>query len=270
MMGETAKNCDWAEYNHVLGKNSLSVLCINMRSIVNKFTELDSHLRLLKNKISFILVTETWLTPRNDYNFELSGYKSVSIYRDGRGGGLKLFYLKHLCISVLENFTKTSGPFESILVRTHVQGFGKLVIGGFYRPPSNSISEFLTEFDVMLGTFGSDRIIFVGDFNINTLADGHDAQDYIDLYSSYGFVNGINAPTYVSPSTNIPSSCLDHILYNLPISCQSFVIHPNLADHFAVSSIFNHSIDEPPLILKFRDFSSENIQNFTDNLEFRP
>ena len=132
-----------------------------MRSILNKFSELEAHLALLKRKISFVLITETWLSPSNDINFELNGYKSVSVYRDGRGGGLKLFYLEHLSVSLLDYLSNTSGSCESLFIETRVAGMGRVVVGGVYRPPGNSVHDFLIEFNNMLNICGNRRTIFL-------------------------------------------------------------------------------------------------------------
>ena len=93
----------WSDFYKVYLRHDLSFLTINMRSIKNKFQELVAHLTGFKERISFILVTETWLSKELDIMFELPGYKSLNYYRPhGRGGGIKLFYLDHFFTQKLE------------------------------------------------------------------------------------------------------------------------------------------------------------------------
>ena len=262
------QECTWSQINNFHYKeNSLSVLCINMRSLVNKFSELKAHLALIKQNISFIAVTETWLNPDKDVNFELDGYKSVSLYREHAGGGIKLFYLENLCVSRLDELSSTNGPAETLIVRTNIPGYGSIDIGCFYRPPNKSVNNFLVKMNEILHEIGRNRVVIMGDFNIDTLDSCTQTRDYVDLLTSYGFSNGIKAPTYISPSGLVPTSCLDHIWFNLPLQSKSYIIGPNIADHFAVSTIFEVKIDNPPIIIKFRDFSSSNLERFKANLE---
>ena len=103
--------------------------------------------------------------------------------------------------------------------------------------------------------------------NIDTLNNNRASNDYKDLITSYGFANFIDRPTYVSPATNKPISCVDHIVSNISIPCSSYVLQPNISDHFAVSSIFNKKLDDKPINIKFRDFSEENKVKFSNNLD---
>ena len=258
--------CSWSQYGLFLKNNPLSIICINMRSVTNKFAELKSHLKLVKYNPSFILVTETWLNDDKDFAYELEGYASISLHREGLGGGLKLYYLNHVSVQQLDDFTTNCGPAEILFVRATIPGFGSLNIGCVYRPPNKSTEEFLAKMNEYLELSGHLRTIIAGDFNIDTLRDTENSRDYKDMFSSYGFSNNIIKPTYVPPSSLTPKSCLDHIWANLPLPCNSYIIEPNIADHYAISCVFNKCIDEPPIILRFRVFSRINMGRFATAL----
>ena len=266
-MMESCSQISWNELGHKLRGERLSVLSVNMRSITNKFSEFQANLAVLKHRFTFILITETWLNVEKDYVLELDGYKSMSYYRDGRGGGLKLYYLEHVKVHPVEGPVYEANSFENISIRAYIPGFGKLNIGCFYRPPNNSFTEFYESFGHMLNTFAGERILLMGDFNIDLCKDCSQTRDYSDLFLSYGFSSVINLPTYVSPETNTPTSCLDHILHNLPLPCDSYVISPNLSDHLAISCVFRENIHQEPIVTKFRDFSPGNRANFVANLD---
>ena len=84
-------------------------------------------------------------------------------------------------------------------------------------------------------------------------------RNYIDVFAEHAFVNEINLLTYVLPSTNARTSCLDHIWHNLKIPRKSFIIHPNLSDHYATCLVFNKKIHSKLEPIKFRNYSSECI-----------
>ena len=84
----------------------LSFLCVNAMSFLRKFPELLFHLSALKNKFTYIIITESWLTHDNDYALEIPGYLSKSLYRTGTTrGGIKIYYLEGIVAKVLEEFT---------------------------------------------------------------------------------------------------------------------------------------------------------------------
>ena len=83
---------------------------------------------------------------------------------------------------------------------------------------------------------------------------------------SYGFVNEIILPTYVSPSTGHNVSCLDHIWHNFDIDRRSYILQPNMSDHFAVSTVFLDRVNSGTTVIKFRDYSDINKQRFTENI----
>ena len=57
---------DWdSRIIKTFGKN-VPILSINIRSLSNKFAELDSYLTLAKHHFSFIVLVETWLNANDD------------------------------------------------------------------------------------------------------------------------------------------------------------------------------------------------------------
>ena len=58
-MDSTCEKICWSDFNRELQSNSLSILCMNARSLKSKFQELVSHLNIIKNNFSFIVITES-------------------------------------------------------------------------------------------------------------------------------------------------------------------------------------------------------------------
>ena len=107
------------------------------------------------------------------------------------------------------------------------------------------------------------KSIICGDFNVNILEQNFQPiRNFKDVFAEHAFINEINLPTYISPSTNARTSCLDHIWHNFKIPRKSFIIHPNLSDHFATCLVFNKKVSSKLEPLKFRNYSAENIDKF--------
>ena len=71
----------WEDFITRVNYENLSVLCLNSWSLTNKFARLQSNLALIKKRITFIFIIESWLKPCTDFALELPGYRSKSLYR---------------------------------------------------------------------------------------------------------------------------------------------------------------------------------------------
>ena len=65
---------DMTEFDYNILINKFSILNINIRSIKSNFVYLKSFLHSLKRKVSFIVLTETWLSDEIVDQFKLDGY----------------------------------------------------------------------------------------------------------------------------------------------------------------------------------------------------
>ena len=259
----------WSTLSSKLGNNRVSVLSLNIRSLTGKFAELLAHIYKLKNKFTFVVIVETWLTPDKDRALEIAGYRSHAIYRtDQIGGGIKLYYLENVNIDVLDQYTGCVDSCEILTVKASVPGFGNVNVVCVYRPPGKPINQFTEYIGNLLDDISDGKTILVGDFNIDALSpsDNH-STDYIDIVSSYGLQNVIDVPTYISPISGVELSSLDHICHNLRFSCNSFVIEPALADHYAVACIFDANSSEKYKKIQFRDVSAKNIEKFDNEVQ---
>ena len=257
----------WNSFKSRFVRCQLSFLTINARSLASKFNEIFARLSNLKEKISFIVVTETHLNESRDFGFEIPGYSSLNYYRnsDNLGGGIKLYYLDHISVNRVSNFFTVS--CESLIIRADVPGYGKVNICAIYRPPQNPYQDFHIFLESLMEFFSNQGVILLGDLNINVLdPQNYHALQYTYLLESYGYKNLITLPTHVNQSTNLDGSCLDHIVHNLQIEADSYVLNPNISDHYAVAAVFHTIIENKPIKIKFRDFSIINIRKFKNNI----
>ena len=106
-----------------------------------------------------------------------------------RGGGIKLFYLEHIIIQIVDEFTSISGPCESLFLRATVPGYGRLGILRIYWPPNKSICDLLLYVESFVYIYGRSSCILTGDFNLNINKQQGYVLESINLLISFGFYN---------------------------------------------------------------------------------
>ena len=266
-------NCSIATWD-ILPKNvsskSFSVLCINMRSMCNKFEEFEGLIKDSNLKFTFIVITESWLKKDIDILYELDGYRSKSIYRDmKRGGGIKLYYRDHLNVKLIIEYTHVKDYCKMLTIECLVSGLGKIFISCVYRPPNNMNNEFFENISNLLSYVQNRNAIVLGDFNfdMNTTMLDDNIRQYIGIFNEHGFFHEISLNTYISPSNGDVKSCIDQIWTNLDFNRESFVINPPLSDHCAISTFFKITLDLPPVLTKFRDFQNSNVVKYKEYIQ---
>ena len=63
-----------------LRTGTVSLQTVNVRGLTSRFSELSAYIGTMKIRVTFIVITETWLRNDSECAFELVGYKSLSIY----------------------------------------------------------------------------------------------------------------------------------------------------------------------------------------------
>ena len=102
-------NCQETSFHSFNGVNihvsDLNVLYFNARSIVGKLSELVDILSLLKS-IYLIIIAEIWLTYDIAPYFNLPGYESAHVCREGKmGGGVSIFAREALHMAPCKLYT---------------------------------------------------------------------------------------------------------------------------------------------------------------------
>ena len=203
----------WKNIAKEFKERKLSIICVNLRSMINKFAEFVANLFMLKSRFSFIIITETWLKKENDIGFEIPGYKSQAIYRDNTiGGGVKIYYQDHIKVTLLENYMGDLSSFEGIFLRATVPGYGIINVISVYRPPSRSINDFFLKLnDILESCHGSPTLLACYlNIDVKKYLSAHN-ENLTALMTSHGFRNNISLPTYVSPISKSDTSCIDHV-----------------------------------------------------------
>ena len=142
-----------------------SVLHLNVRSLTDKFAQLQLFLSSLSVEFSCIILSETWFL-QSDFTdqFKIDGYNLFCSSRTTqRGGGI--------CVYVNQKFearvdvVRLHGA-ESLVAEVARHGSRLFTVLCVYRTPSGELPGFLDSLGQVMGTLPSGTII-AGDLNID-------------------------------------------------------------------------------------------------------
>lgn len=120
-----------AAHNDGMG-TSLIVLSANVRSLVNKFDEVQQVIH--ETNADIIAITETWLSPEMpDFPVSLPGYTFFRADRSSLGGGVLLMCKTSLFSYLLCSISNTDSE-EAIICRLRAND-EILPVAVCYRPP---------------------------------------------------------------------------------------------------------------------------------------
>ena len=256
--------------------SKFSILNLNIRSLKHNFNELFIFLNRIKHKYTIIVLTETWLTNENKDIFQLEGYNSYNIIREGRrGGGVTIYCDIAYTCEYLDDLSKCENSLECLFLQVKCKKWIKpVIIGGLYRPPGYELfEEYLANISLCLNNekLKSKNLILAGDFNLNLFnLSNTKCKEFIDYMFSYNLCPLITKATrmYNNHAGEKCYTLLDHIWTNITEACSSCVIQINITDHFPVCALIdietNHN---KPKIISFRDFSVKNLNNFKENIQ---
>lgn len=199
-----------------------------------------------------LAINESWLKKGcealapvvEEYSFKMmSRPRDV---RGGRGGGLA-FYIRHGIAT--RNIRHPSSSIEQWWLRVTVNGT-RLALGTAYRPPWQSIDVFLDELTDTLSTLVNfDKIVLVGDFNINQLnVQGNKYRKFQMFLQSNNIDQVISEPTHF---TDTSATLLDVICTDVPI--KKVELHKSLGQT-------GHCMVMATLNLKKEKFMPKRIQ----------
>lgn len=215
-------SCLQNEYPEVL-----SIVFHNCRTAYGRMEDIRSDQTFLNSDV--LLLFETRALPSDSAEtFSLPGFQGTRCdcpQTSSRKQGVLLFVrtciptvcLKMLSLDGLQILvTKLSLPTESIC------------IAGLYRSPSFPFESFQTEVKNVLLEFSSRPLLFVGDFNMDSLNENLDFHHLRDVFHTRGFSQR------VSFHTTDCGSCLDHCWTNLqrPLQCKPWKTY--FSDHAAI------------------------------------
>jgi hypothetical protein len=187
--------------------NKLKMLHINCQSLSKNFDELTTLLSSVKEKLSVIFVSETWLNTLNENNYQIEGYHFFSNCRKGKlGGGVGFYVDDNLECSINSKLNRGNVSVECLFLEIKEFFFRSSLFGVLYRPPNSDIKLFNSKLVDLLGTIDSENYhisCIAGDFNIDLLKcdSNNNYKLFYDNMLAYSFLPSITKPTRVSINT---------------------------------------------------------------------
>ena len=188
--------------------NEISILFNNIDGNYTNFDPLCSELSLIKQKFSIIALAETNIDACHGQLYQMSGYNAVyqsKIDNKQKGSGLALYISESLEYCEILEYSQCTVNLEALFIK--VKNTSEvLTVGVVYRPPSGTVSAFMTEFEELLSTLPNKNVIISGDFNIDLHKPNN---EYENLFYSHGFVPTISISTH--EKLGCTPSCIDNI-----------------------------------------------------------
>jgi Reverse transcriptase (RNA-dependent DNA polymerase) len=218
--------------------DEILVLCLNARSIVNKFSLLELYLftDLGEKKVwpNVIFVSETHLQSTSHFSsYDLVGYKAFHFPRPSREGGGISFYIKNDLSQFVSDVERIAvREIQFLLIKL---SHNNITLCGVYRPPTNANFSILEEFFDNYELIASrNRIIFCGDFNINLL-DPTLGIFFTTLATANGLsiLNPIDS-SYPTRNFSGSTSIIDHVHTNLQLPFKFQINDCIFSDHNAI------------------------------------
>lgn len=212
----------------------------NIRSSSKNIDNFFATLSAYSLDFNLIGLVETWSIFGN--NFKKPGYnlfEHSSNMNKSSGVALYVAEVYNTVIIDLPWINSVSFKIDYLFVKSDIITVNNLPVrvGVLYRSPATNISQFLDFWQKLLDYFCINNlpVIILADLNINILsACDKNVLLFLEKTHNNGFYILNNYSTRVTKSS---SSLLDVMITNLNINSSS-VIDTNIADHFAVGSLF--------------------------------
>ena len=138
----TNKYADISEIKELSPLDDFTVLLLNIRSCRKNFLEFSTLFCTYFSRFSCIALVETWLSDGYDDLFLISGFKSVNVYRNNYGGGIRLFCRFDLNIKVLSEFTFVSNLLEMLTVELSFAGKNIVLCVTYHVPSADHVDNY--------------------------------------------------------------------------------------------------------------------------------
>lgn len=166
----------------VVNNCQLVIVYVNMRSIVRRWSKLESNIASMNIIPDAIVISETWIYDDESQFYNLEGYSSFHstrprIHNKGRGGGTAILVrnAEHLqCnLSSSRHFDDANIlVIKLISMQTHIVAI--------YKPEQTDFEMFLDELDSILRRYKNSYV--VGDMNIDLLDNEEDkVRNYMEI-----------------------------------------------------------------------------------------
>ena len=214
------------------------------------------------------IFSETW------YNLSkpiyIPGYTGCHTVRNGRSGGVSIFYKSCLNAIQVSELSISNSIIETCTIKL-TASHETIYINGIYRPVAGNIDDFCIQMEwfVNHATMSSNLSIFCGDFNLNLFSDSDHVNRFIDTMRSHHYVQTITNITRPNLNNLARSTLIDQIWLNRLTNYHSGTIATGISDHYSTFLQLPWNSTRPncdKIKVTFRDCSLPNEQIFASNL----
>ena len=265
---------DYDEYEELSSKGqNLSIIQLNIRGLLGKLNDLSSLIKKgNENKISAVLLCETWVRTEPRKLVSIPGYDIFSKERVGKkGGGVGILLDKQLVGKRRPDLEINSRQYENIVVELKRNTQNILLVSG-YRAPNTSQNEFITDFVKHVDLLNETKMqVIVGiDHNMDLLkcSTQRNTQHFLEEILSHKLMPCITKPTRLTHSS---ATLIDNIFSSVELHhvAISGLIITDISDHLPCLSVFDSvlpTMKKEQFILK-RKIAEKKIDKIRTDLQ---
>ena len=254
-------------FNQVFRQNlNLKIFHMNIRSYNANSNNLDSFLGSLCTMPDIFCLTETWLNMESVGSCIQTGYNSFHTLRqgNGRGGGVSVFVDERFCSTKLPEISISEPAIESTAVKVDLSNF-QLYLIAIYKPQGETVQNFTSKLIHILNNriLRNQKVVLVGDFNVNLLNDEYDTILFKTELQSLTFMPLISKPTRFSSNDATLPTLLDQMWSNFPMNYSSGIIIHDLTDHKPIFLLLDCDKRPDDLVkISFRIYDDNSYDKF--------
>lgn len=255
---------------------NLKCLLINCDGICNKLPHLE--VMIESHKPDVIIGTESHLKP-DIMTAEITPRGFTTFRKDrihARKGGVFIMIKDDL---VATECNLVEGEAEVLYIELNIQGFKRLVIGSFYRPPKSdptNLQELERSLANMYARFKETVVILGGDFNLADIdwtnrvvkpyaTEATKCALLLDICNDFFLDQLVTEPTRISGNTK---NILDLVLTSHPGHITNCEVTAGISDHDAVTFLLNSTPKRTKKMpRKIYLFSKANIPNLQSAID---
>ncbi|KAK9752219.1 Transposase IS4 [Popillia japonica] len=199
-LNKLSQTCEFNTQTESLIRDRIVIVFRKLRDILPQPSVVDIGYKLVqKSKYDIVALGETWLTSSIDSSkLNISNYVLVRKDRGSRAGGVAFYTNSKIRFEVIDS----SDIIEQLWISCILEGVS-IATGVIYRQPSYSYSIFINELESTLIEIIPyyDKIILVGDINIDMLSNSYASSTFNNMLQSMGFSQIIDSPTRITSCT---------------------------------------------------------------------
>jgi Reverse transcriptase (RNA-dependent DNA polymerase) len=240
------------------------IVHLNIRSLKKHWDEFIIVIHKYLTIINCIVLSETDTKIIEECMYDIPNFVQIAKSRKNlnrtKGGGLMFFVSKKCNLTLLEQQEVINYEYISAVING-------IKVYGIYRQPDSNVKEFIHEIEKNILSNNDEKIILIGDFNINLLNEEDNLViKYESFLAKHGFYKQINTVTREEIINNkVTATCIDHIFIKYPkFECNTVVIKVKISDHYMIgmelnleTNDYNNYSNNSKTIVNYRKLENE-------------